>query len=233
MSLVRAFRSSVTQVARQFNRQFNSAAAAATGFAAEPATLPDLAYDYGALEPFISGDIMELHHSKHHQTYVNGFNAGMEQLLDATSKRDAAAVTKLMAPIKFNGGGHLNHSIFWSNLCPKNEFVMPEGDLLTKINEDFGSLDKLQGDLTAMTCGVQGSGWGWLGYDTSKGKLFIKAMPNQDPLAMAGPFVPLLGIDIWEHAYYLQYKNVRPDYVKAIWEIVNWKNVAERFQNAK
>ena len=84
-----------------------------------------------------------------------------------------------------------------------------------------------------MTCGVQGSGWGWLGYDTSKEKLFIKAMPNQDPLAMTGPYVPLLGIDIWEHAYYLQYKNVRPDYVKAIWEIVNWKNVTERYQAAR
>ena len=109
---------------------------------------------------------------------------------------------------------------------------MPEGKLLAQINEDFGSLEGLQTSMNAKTCAVQGSGWGWLAYDTSCGKLFVKTMANQDPLSSAGPYVPLLGIDIWEHAYYLQYKNVRPDYVKAIWEIVNWKNVDERFQAA-
>jgi len=192
-------------------------------------TLPDLPYDYGALEPVISGEIMELHHSKHHQAYVNGLNAASEQMEDAQAKGDVASMTKLVKAINFNGGGHINHSIFWQNLCPKKDFRLPEGKLLAKIEADFGSLDNLQSSLTAITVGLQGSGWGWLGYDKSTDQLYVKTMANQNPLACG---VPLFGIDAWEHAYYLQYKNVRPDYVKAIWEIVNWKDVEERFEKA-
>jgi len=194
------------------------------------ATLPDLPYDYGALEPVISGEIMELHHSKHHQAYVNGLNAATEQMQDAFAKGDVTTQCTLTRAIKFNGGGHVNHSIFWTNLCPKGDFRPPEGKLLTKINEDFGSLDNMQSKLTSLTCALQGSGWGWLGYDKTTNQLFVKTMANQNPLGRFG--VPLLGIDAWEHAYYLQYKNARPDYVKAIWEIVNWKNIEERYEAA-
>jgi len=173
---------------------------------------------------------MELHHSKHHQAYVNGLNAASEQMEEAQSKGDVASMTKLVKAINFNGGGHINHSIFWENLCPVKDYRPPQGALLEKINQDFGSLEKMQANLTASTVGLQGSGWGWLGYDKQTDQLYVKTMANQDPLSCGAP---LFGIDAWEHAYYLQYKNVRPDYVKAIWDIVNWKDVEQRFEAAR
>jgi Fe-Mn family superoxide dismutase len=140
----------------------------------------------------------------------------------------------LLAAIKFNGGGHLNHSIFWTNLSPKNEGggTPPIGALAEAINKDFGSLQNLIDQLSSKSIAIQGSGWGWLGYDQTHHRLTLATCDNQDPLVTKG-LIPLLGIDVWEHSYYLQYKNVRADYVKSLWDVVNWKNVAERFEKAK
>lgn len=193
--------------------------------------LPELPYDFAALEPVISAQIMELHYTKHHATYVANLNKALEQLADLENKNDVAGFIAAQSAIKFNGGGHVNHSIFWTNLCPKKDFTPPEGALLKAINERFGSLDKLKEILSAKAVAVQGSGWGWLGYCNKSKNLHIASCANQDPLSTEG-LVPLLGIDVWEHAYYLQYKNVRADYVKSIWDIVNWKNVAERYAAA-
>merc|ERR1712133_333317 len=195
-------------------------------------TLPDLPYDYNALEPIISAEIMTLHHSKHHQTYVNNYNVAEEKLADAVAKGDASTVIGLQGALKFNGGGHINHSIFWQNLCPVSESGEPSSELLAAIEKDFGSLENLQTKMSASTVAVQGSGWGWLGYNKAEKKLQIAACANQDPLEASTGLVPLFGIDVWEHAYYLQYKNVRPDYVKAIHKLTNWKDVSSRYQAA-
>ncbi|CAG9763371.1 unnamed protein product [Ceutorhynchus assimilis] len=175
-------------------------------------TLPDLPYDYAALEPIISRDIMNLHHCKHHQTYITNLNAAEEKLKAAVEKGDVNTQVSLAPAIRFNGGGHINHSIFWQNLSPCQTEPSPE--LCYAINNSFGSLDNLKSKMSAATVAIQGSGWGL------------------DPLQGTTGLVPLLGIDVWEHAYYLQYKNVRADYVKAIWDIVNWKDVSERYKKA-
>lgn len=196
--------------------------------------LPPLPYDFGALEPAISAEIMNLHYTKHHQTYVNNLNKALEQYAEAQQKQDLATMTSLLSAIKFNGGGHINHSIFWTNLAPKNKNggVPPEGALIKAIDQAFGLLQHLIDQLSAKSVAIQGSGWGWLGYDKAHDRLALATCENQDPLVTKG-LVPLLGIDVWEHSYYLQYKNVRADYVKALWSVVNWKNVAERFEKAK
>jgi len=194
-------------------------------------TLPDLPYDYNALEPVISAEIMQLHHSKHHATYVNNLNLAEEKLADAVNKSDVSSVIGLHGALKFNGGGHINHSIFWQNLCPGGSGE-PTGDLAAAITRDFGSLQAMKDKLSASTVAVQGSGWGWLGYNKTSNKLELATCFNQDPLEATTGLVPLFGIDVWEHAYYLQYKNVRPDYVKAIFQIANWNDVAARFSAA-
>jgi len=194
-------------------------------------TLPDLPYDYNGLEPVISAEIMQLHHSKHHATYVNNLNVAEEKLADAVAKNDVSTVIGLHGALKFNGGGHLNHSIFWQNLCPGGSGD-PSGPLADAINRDFGSFAAMKEKLSASTVAVQGSGWGWLGYNKASGKLQIATCANQDPLEATTGLVPLFGIDVWEHAYYLQYKNVRPDYVKAIYEVANWNDVGARLDAA-
>ncbi|VAH53733.1 unnamed protein product [Triticum turgidum subsp. durum] len=169
-------------------------------------TLPDLPYDYGALEPAVSGEIMRLHHQKHHATY---------------------------SAIKFNGGGHVNHSIFWKNLKPISEGggEAPHGKLGWAIDEDFGSIEKLIKKMNAEGAALQGSGWVWLALDKEAKRLSVETTPNQDPLVTKGSNLhPLLGIDVWEHAYYLQYKNVRPDYLTNIWKVVNWKYAGEEYE---
>jgi Fe-Mn family superoxide dismutase len=195
--------------------------------------LPNLPYEYEALEPVISAEIMRLHHTKHHQAYVTNLNAALEKYAEAEAKGDVASMIALQGAVRFNGGGHVNHSIFWTNLAPqgKGGGELPTGQLMDAIQEEFGSLQNFIDKFSAMTTAIQGSGWGWLGFDKTTGHLRMTTCSNQDPLSLTG-FVPLLGIDVWEHAYYLQYKNVRPDYVKAIWSIVNWKNVADRFNAA-
>ena len=163
--------------------------------------LPDLPYDFGALEPVISAEIMTLHYTKHHQAYVTNGNIAMDKLQEAQSKGDVSGVIALQQAIKFNGGGHLNHSIFWKNLAPvsKGGGDLGKGQLRTLIESQYGSLDALQTTMSAATVGVQGSGWGWLGFDKASNKLVVTTTANQDPLQATTGFVPLLGIDVWEH----------------------------------
>jgi len=196
--------------------------------------LPDMPYDFNALEPVISGQIMEIHYTKHHNAYVTNLNAALEKYQEAQSKNDLAQMVALQQAIKFNGGGHINHSIFWTNLAPtsKGGGTPPAGDLAKALAQEFSSLEAFIEKFSAQTIAIQGSGWGWLGFDKVKGRLVTTTCANQDPLSTQG-FVPLLGLDVWEHAYYLQYKNVRADYVKNIWKVVNWKNVEERFSTCK
>jgi len=208
------------------------ALAGVRGMAIAPAKLPDLPYDFSSLEPYISGKIMEIHVTKHHQAYVTNLNAALVQYAEAESKGDISKMVQLQGAIKFNGGGHVNHSIFWTNLIAPKDFRPPSGELLKKIDAQFKSLDNFKTTFSATSAAVQGSGWGWLGYNKGTDRLEIVTMPNQDPLSMTG-LVPLLGIDVWEHAYYLDYKNVRPDYLKAIWNVVNWSNVEARLAEAK
>jgi superoxide dismutase, Fe-Mn family len=195
--------------------------------------LPQMPYDFGALEPAISGQIMELHYSKHHQAYVNNLNAALEKYAEAEKKQDVAAMIAHQSAIKFNGGGHVNHSIFWTNMAPTSQGggAPPQGEILKAIVARFGSVEFFIEKLSNMAIAIQGSGWGWLGFDPSKKELVLATCANQDPLSTQG-YIPLLGIDVWEHAYYLQYKNVRAEYVKNFWKVVNWKNVAERFLKA-
>lgn len=192
-----------------------------------------LPYDFGALAPVISGKIMELHFTKHHAGYVKNLNSALEAYLDAERKHDLAAMIALEGAIRFNGGGHINHTIFWTNLAPEKNGGggEPKGELAAQIKKQFGSFDELKKKFTAMTGAIQGSGWGWLGYSKEKMALELSTCANQDPLSTKG-LIPLLGIDIWEHAYYIDYENRRPDYLANIWRVVNWTNVADRFANA-
>jgi Fe-Mn family superoxide dismutase len=193
-------------------------------------TLPDLAYDYSALEPSISGTIMELHHSKHHQTYVTGANAALAQLAEARDADNLANVNKLEKDLAFNLGGHVNHSIFWTNLSPDGG-DKPTGELAAAIDDHFGSFDKFRAHFTATALGVQGSGWAVLAWDSIGQRPIIVQFFDQQGNLPAG-IIPLLMLDVWEHAYYLDYKNVRADYVKAFWNIANWENVQKRFTTA-
>ena len=196
--------------------------------------LPQLPYDFADLEPVISAEIMMLHYTKHHQTYVNNLNKALEQYADAESKRDLPQMVALQSAIKFNGGGDINHSIFWTNLTPEKKGggqIEKGGKLQEAITAEFGSLESFIEQMSAKTVAIQGSGWGWLGFNKARKRIEIATCDNQDPLSTKG-LVPLLGIDVWEHAYYLQYKNVRADYLKNIWKIVNWKNVEQRFVDA-
>jgi len=194
-------------------------------------TLPELAYDYSALAPHISASIMELHHSKHHQAYVTGANTALAQLAEARDSGDLTYVNKLEKDLSFNLGGHVNHSIFWTNLSPDGG-DKPTGDLASAIDDQFGSFDKFTAHFTATAMGVQGSGWAVLAYDSIGQKLIIVQFFDQQGNLPAG-IVPLLMLDVWEHAYYLDYKNVRADYVKAFWNIANWENVQKRFSVAR
>lgn len=195
--------------------------------------LPDLPYDFSALEPVISAEIMELHYSKHHKAYVTNLNNALAKYHEAEGKKDLAAMVALQSAIKFNGGGHMNHSIFWTILTSpkKAEGAPSKGPFLEMIQRDFVSFDAFKEKLTDSTVAIQGSGWGWLGYNKNLKRLEIATCANQDPLSTQG-LVPLLGVDVWEHAYYLQYKNVRADYVKAVWQIFDWKKIVERFTQA-
>ncbi|GER38338.1 superoxide dismutase [Striga asiatica] len=209
-------------------------------------SLPDLSYDYGALEPAISGEIMQLHHQKHHQAYITNYNKALEQLDTAISKKDTLTIVKVQSAIKFNGGGHINHSIFWNNLAPIREGggEPPEGSLGLAVENAFGSLEGLIQKMNAEGAALQGSGWVWLALDkelkrlsvetTSNQwlaldkelkRLSVETTSNQDPLITKGAsLVPLLGID---------YKNVRPDYLKNIWNVMNWKYATSVYEKER
>ena len=194
-------------------------------------TLPELPYDYAALEPHISGKIMQLHHDKHHQAYVTGANTALDQLAEARDNENLAAVNKLEKDLAFNVGGHVNHTIFWNNLSPEGG-GRPEGELGAAIDEYFGSFEKFQAHFTATALGVQGSGWAVLAWDALGQRANVVQLFDQQGNLPAGT-VPLLMLDVWEHAYYLDYLNVRADYVKAFWNIANWSDVAKRLDAAR
>jgi superoxide dismutase, Fe-Mn family len=188
--------------------------------------LPELKYDYSALEPHISAKIMELHHSKHHQAYVTGANAALEAMAEARQSNSFANLPKLQKDLAFNLGGHVNHSIFWENLSPTSG--EPEGELAAALTEHFGSFEMFKNHFVAAALGIQGSGWAYLAWDALGNRLIVGQLYDQQGnLAMGN--IPLLMLDMWEHAFYLDYKNVKADYVKAFWNIVNWEDVSRRF----
>lgn len=193
-------------------------------------TLPELPYDYAALEPHISAKIMQLHHDKHHQAYVDGANTALDKLAAARESGDFAAINLYEKNLAFNLGGHVNHSIFWQNLSP-NGGGAPEGEVAAAIADSFGSFEGFKGQFTAAATGIQGSGWSVLAFDAASGKLVTYQLFDQQGNVPVG-VLPLLQLDMWEHAFYLDYLNVKADYVKAFWNIVNWENVAERLAQA-
>ncbi|MCF2706491.1 superoxide dismutase [Arcanobacterium haemolyticum] len=193
-------------------------------------TLPELPYDYAALEPHISGKIMELHHDKHHATYVAGANAALENLAAAREAGDLSKINQFSKDLAFNLGGHTNHTVFWKNLSP-NGGGRPEGELASAIDDAFGSFEGFQAQFTAAATGIQGSGWAVLGYDSIAGRLAVFQLFDQQNNVPVG-VTPIFMLDMWEHAFYLDYLNVKADYVKAIWNIINWEDVAERLANA-
>ena len=193
-------------------------------------TLPELPYDYAALEPHISGRIMELHHDRHHAAYVTSANAALEKLQAAREAGDHAAINLYEKNLAFNLGGHINHSIFWKNLSP-NGGGEPEGDLAEAIKDSFGSFDAFKAQFTAAALGIQGSGWAVLAYDSVSGRLVTFQMFDQQGNVPVGT-IPLFQVDMWEHAFYLDYLNVKADYVKAIWNIANWQDAGERLAAA-
>lgn len=193
-------------------------------------TLPDLPYDYGALDPHISGKIMELHHSKHHQNYVNGLNTALEKLDEARSTGAHDTINLLEKNLAFNLGGHINHSIFWKNLSPEGG-DKPDGELGAAIDDNFGSFDAFRAQFEASALGLQGSGWAILAWDTLGQRLINVQLFDQQNNVPA-TLIPIIQLDMWEHAFYLDYLNVKGDYVKAWWNIANWADAQARFTAA-
>ena len=198
-------------------------------------TLPALPYDFAALEPHIDAQTMQIHHGKHHQAYVNNLNAAIEKApelaswsLDDICRNIAKVPDAVRGPVRNNGGGHWNHSLFWSQM--KAGGSEPSGALADAITTAFGSVAGMKEKFAAAGVGRFGSGWAWL--ITTGGTLSIESTPNQDNPLMDGKQA-ILGLDIWEHAYYLKYQNRRPDYIAAWWNVVNWSNVADRYAAAK
>ena len=197
-------------------------------------SLPELPYAYNALEPHIDARTMEIHHSKHHNGYVTKVNAALEgtgidkSVEDLVSDLNAVPEDKRGA-VRNNGGGHANHSLFWTVMSPDGGGE-PTGELADAINSEFGSFDSFKEKFSAAAATRFGSGWAWLSVDG--GKLTVESTPNQDSPLMEGR-TPILGLDVWEHAYYLNYQNRRPDYVAAFWNVVNWNAVGERYAAAK
>ena len=206
-------------------------------------TLPNLPYAHDALEPAVDKTTMEIHHGRHHKAYVDNLNKALEGKSEWANKgieELCANVTKLPAdvqgPVRNNGGGHYNHSLFWQIMAPKGKGGQPSGELQRAIDSDLGGMDKLKAAMNDAGVKRFGSGWAWLcrGAD---GKLFVTSTPNQDNPLMTGVAektgTPILGIDVWEHAYYLKYQNKRADYLAAWWDVVNWNKVSELYAAAK
>lgn len=196
------------------------------------AKLPDLKYDLSELNPVLSTESMELHYTKHHNAYINNYNLAMENFLSAESKKNPQEMLKQSKIITFNGGGHFNHSFYWANLSPinKNGGILPceNSDFGKLVKKSFGSFEKMIGEFNKKTGAIQGSGWGWLAFDEVNQSLCLAETANQDTLSQIG-LKPLLTIDVWEHAYYVNYRNLRLEYLKDIWKIVDWKEVEDRF----
>jgi len=194
-------------------------------------TLPALPYDYSALEPHISARIMELHHSKHHQAYVDGANNALAQMAEARESGNFGAINKLEKDLAFHLGGHINHSIFWTNMQGHGA-ATPEGEISAAIDEFFGSYDAFKAHFTAVAMGIQGSGWAVLSWDPVGKQLVIQQLFDQQANTAQGT-IPVLQLDMWEHAFYLDYQNVKGDYVTAFWNIVDWTNVQDRLTAAR
>lgn len=195
-------------------------------------TLPELSYDYEALTPVISSDIMRLHHTKHHQTYIDKLNTAIEQEPELKGRSIEDLLSDLQSvpesvrtAIRNNGGGHYNHSLFWQWMSPDGGGE-PSGEVLKRINEKYGNFQGFVDEFTTKATNLFGSGWVWL-----LPSMDIITTPNQDSPLMEGQGTPLLGLDVWEHAYYLDYRNLRPDYVKAWWDVVNWTKVEHDYQS--
>lgn len=204
-----------------------------------PHSLPSLHYDYGALEPYIDAQTMEIHHTKHHQTYVNKLNEALEKYPELRDQSADELLVKLgemsddipeevHEAIRNHGGGHANHSLFWL-LMKKNGGGVPAGPLGDEIKAQFGSFEAFQSEFNDAAKSVFGSGWAWLVLEQS-GNLAIGSTANQDSPWMGG-LIPLMGLDVWEHAYYLQYQNRRPDYISAWWHVLDWEMVQDRFES--
>ena len=192
--------------------------------------LPDLSYDYGALEPHIAGKIMELHHGKHHANYVKGANSALEQLDEARQKDDFGRLAALEHALAFNLSGHILHSIFWKNMGPKSGGT-PQGDFAGAIQRDFGDFGRFRKQLTEVASTIMGSGWAALVFEPIGKKLLITQIyDHQSNLAQAG--VPLMVIDAWEHAYYLHYQNRKTEFFDAVWQVWNWQDIAARYASA-
>ena len=196
-------------------------------------TLPPLPYPTDALEPHIDKQTMEIHHGKHHNAYVTNLNAALEKAPELASKSLEDLVKginsvpeAIRTAVRNNGGGHLNHSMFWQIMAPKAGGA-PTGAIADAITSSFGSFDKLKEEFKKAAVGRFGSGWAWV--ISSGGKLVIESTPNQDNPLMDGKSAPILGLDVWEHAYYLKYQNRRPDYIGAWWNVVNWQEAEKRF----
>ena len=196
-----------------------------------PYILPDLDYDYGALEPHISGQIMQLHHDKHHATYVKKANETLEQLDQARDKSDFTRIAGLEKSLAFNLSGHVLHSLFWRNLMPKGG-GRPTGELAQALVRDFGSFEGFQKQINEVSGTIMGSGWGALVYEPMAGRLLCSQIyDHQSNLSPSS--LPILVIDGWEHAYYLQFENKKDDWLESFWHIVNWERVATRLEHAR
>ncbi len=191
--------------------------------------LPDLPYDYSALEPHVDARIMELHHDKHHAAYVKGANTALEKLADARDSGDFALITKLSKDLAFNLSGHVLHSVFWTCMSPDGG-GKPEGDLATAIDGSFGTFDDFKAQLTEATTSVQGSGWGALAWEPTAGRLIVEQVYDHQSNVGQGSD-PVLVIDAWEHAFYLQYLNDKASWVDAFWEVADWESAARRFDD--
>ncbi|MDR1293847.1 MAG: superoxide dismutase [Bifidobacteriaceae bacterium] len=193
-------------------------------------TLPDLPYDYSALEPAISAQVMRLHHDKHHAAYVAGANQALEQIAHARATGGYATITQLQKNLAFNLAGHINHTIFWTNLTPDAPDA-PVGEFALAIDQAFGSLGAFRAHFTAVATSIQGSGWAMLAWDPLGARLMVEQVYDHQS-NLTGASVPLLVLDMWEHAFYLDYRNVKADYVAAFWTVVNWADVAARYTRA-
>lgn len=193
--------------------------------------LPDLPYDYGALEPYISGEIMELHHDKHHASYVKGANTALDKLAAARDEDDFSAISKLQKDLAFNLSGHVLHSLLWENLSPDGGGE-PTGALAEQLGTDFGGFERFRRHMTEAANTIQGSGWALTAWDPASGRIVVEQVYDHQGNHGQGT-VPLLAIDAWEHAYYLQYRNVKADFFEAVWCIVNWDDVAAKLRAAR